>query len=62
LFAPGHTMAAVLANEFTEATGQQYVSVLIGIGSLLFVLSMLVNVIARLLVWSVKRRVRGARA
>lgn len=50
LFAPAYTLASVLANEFTEATGQQYLSVLIGIGSMLFVISMIVNVIARLLV------------
>jgi phosphate transport system permease protein len=54
LFAPGYSLASVLANEFTEATGQQYVAVLIGIGSLLFILSMVVNVFARLLVRSVR--------
>lgn len=53
LFKPAYTMASVLANEFTEATGQTYVSVLIEIGLLLFVLSLVVNVLARLLVWSV---------
>jgi phosphate transport system permease protein len=52
LFAPAYTLASVLANEFTEATGQQYLAVLIGIGSLLFILSMVVNVIARALVRS----------
>lgn len=62
LFSPGYTMAAVLANEFTEATGQQYVALLIGIGSLLFILSMVVNVVARLLVWSVTAKRKGARA
>jgi phosphate transport system permease protein len=55
LFAPGYSMASVLANEFTEATGQQYIAVLIGIGSLLFILSMVVNVFARLLVQGVSR-------
>jgi phosphate transport system permease protein len=50
LFAPGYTMASVLANEFTEATGQQYLSILIEIGALLFVVSFLVNAAARLLV------------
>jgi phosphate transport system permease protein len=60
LFAPGYTMAAVLANEFTEATGQQYVAMLIGIGSMLFILSMILNVFARLLVLSVAGP-RGAR-
>jgi phosphate transport system permease protein len=53
LFRPAYTMASVLANEFTEATGQTYVSVLIEIGLLLFVLSVVVNVLARLLVWRV---------
>jgi phosphate transport system permease protein len=57
LFAPAYTLASVLANEFTEATGQEYLSVLIGVGTLLFVVSMLVNVCARLLV----RGVSGAR-
>jgi len=62
LFAPGYTMASVLANEFTEATGQDYIAVLIGVGSLLFILSIVVNIVARLLVWSVAGRMRGARA
>jgi phosphate transport system permease protein len=62
LFRPAYTMASVLANEFTEATGQTYVSVLIEIGLLLFVLSVVVNVIARLLVWSVAPRTRGRAA
>jgi len=54
LFAPGYSLASVLANEFTEANGQQYVAVLIGIGSLLFILSMIINILARLLVRSVR--------
>jgi phosphate transport system permease protein len=62
LFRPAYTMASVLANEFTEATGQMYVSVLIEIGLLLFVLSIVVNVVARLLVWSVAPRTRGRAA
>ena len=60
LFRPAYTMASVLANEFTEATGQTYVSMLIEIGLLLFLLSVVVNVLARALVWSVAPR--GARA
>jgi len=59
LFRPAYTMASVLANEFTEATGQTYVSVLIEIGLLLFLLSVVVNVVARLLVWSVSSGGRG---
>lgn len=56
LFRPAYTMASVLANEFTEATGQTYVSVLIEVGLLLFVLSVVVNAIARVLVWSVSAK------
>ncbi len=55
LFAPGYTMASVLANEFTEATGSQYVAMLIEIGLLLFVVSLIVNVVARTLVWGVAK-------
>ncbi len=47
LLAPGYTMAAVLANEFTEATSDLYVHTLIEIGLVLFVITILVNGIAR---------------
>lgn len=50
LFAPGYTMASVLANEFTEATGVDYLAVLVEIGLLLFIVSIVVNVAARVLV------------
>jgi phosphate transport system permease protein len=53
LFAPGYTMASVLANEFTEATSDLYVSALVEIGLLLLAVTILVNGLARLLVWSV---------
>jgi phosphate transport system permease protein len=52
LFEPGYTMASVLANEFTEATSQLYISALIEIALVLFVIALLVNSVARLLVWS----------
>ncbi|HSA91707.1 MAG TPA: phosphate ABC transporter permease subunit PstC [Terriglobales bacterium] len=55
LFAPGYTMASVLANEFTEATEDLYLSALIEIGLGLFVVTIIVNGLARLLVWSVTR-------
>ena len=61
LFAPGYTMASVLANEFTEATSDLYVSALVEIGLLLPVVTVLVNGLARLLVWSVGGPARGAR-
>jgi phosphate transport system permease protein len=53
LFAPGYTMASVLANEFTEATSDLYLSALVEVGLVLFVLTVIVNALARLLVWSV---------
>jgi len=55
LFAPGYTMASVLANEFSEATGDTFLSALIEIGLALFFLTIIVNALARLLVWSVTR-------
>jgi len=53
LFDPGHTMASVLANEFTEATSDLYISSLIEIALLLFVITLILNAVARLIVWSV---------
>jgi phosphate transport system permease protein len=58
LFAPGYTMAAVLANEFTEATEDLYLHALIAIGLVLFGVTFVINGLARLLVWSVQRKYR----
>ena len=55
LFAPGYTLASVIANEFSEATGDTYLSALIEIGLALFLVTIVVNAIARLLVWAVTR-------
>ena len=55
LLAPGYTMASVIANEFTEATGRLYLSALVEIGLALFLVTIVVNALARLLVWSVTR-------
>src|SRR5271166_4698002 len=55
LFAPGYTMASVLANEFSEATGDVYLSALIEIGLALFLVTIVVNALARFMVWSVTR-------
>jgi phosphate transport system permease protein len=55
LFAPGYTMASVLANEFSEATGDTYLSALIEIGMALFLVTIIVNALAQLLVWTVTR-------
>ncbi len=53
LFAPGYTMASVIANEFSEATGDLYLSALVEIGLALFLVTLVVNALARLLVWSI---------
>ena len=55
LFAPGYTLASVLANEFNEATGEVYRSALVQIGLALFLVTILVNGLAQLMVWSVTR-------
>ena len=52
LFAPGYSIAAVIANEFTEATGDLYPSALIELGLVLFGLTIIINGMARLLVES----------
>ncbi|MEI8308926.1 MAG: phosphate ABC transporter permease subunit PstC [Chloroflexales bacterium] len=57
---PGHTMAAVIANEFTEATYDLYLHALIEIGLVLFLVSFVLNLLARLLVWQVSRGPAGA--
>jgi phosphate transport system permease protein len=61
LFAPGYTMASVLANEFTEATSDLYLSALVEVGLLLLVVTIVVNTLARLLVWTVGGAVKGIR-
>jgi phosphate transport system permease protein len=55
LFAPGYTLASVIANEFAEATGDMYLSSLVEIGLALFLVTIVVNGIARALVWAVTR-------
>ena len=55
LLAPNSTMASVLANEFTEAGSDIHLSALIHVGLVLMIVALVVNVVARLLVWSVAR-------
>jgi phosphate transport system permease protein len=55
LFAPGYTMAAAIANEFTEAVGDIHLSALAYVALVLFVVTVLVNAGARLLIWRVAR-------
>jgi phosphate transport system permease protein len=52
IFKPQYTMAAVIANEFTEATGDLYLNALIEIGLVLFLITVIINTLSRLLVWS----------
>src|SRR3989344_2444802 len=56
LFEPGYTMAAVIANEFTEATSDLYVQTLIQVGLVLFFITIIVNGIARYLIYKVAKQ------
>jgi phosphate transport system permease protein len=58
LLHPGYTMASVIANEFTEATFDLYLNALIEVGLILFVISLLINLVARLLIWRVSQRTK----
>jgi phosphate transport system permease protein len=55
LFAPGYTLASAIANEFTEAVGNTYLSALMEMALVLFVITLIVNALAGLLVWSITR-------
>ena len=61
LLAPGYTMASLIANEFAEATGDLHLSALMAVGFALFCLTLIVNAIARWLVWQVTRGAGSAR-
>ena len=58
LYAPQYTMAAVIANEFTEATGDLYLNALVEIGLVLFIITLGINILSRLLIWSMNRPAR----
>ncbi len=60
LFAPSYTMASVIANEFVEATSKLYISSLIEIGFLLLMVSVIINIAARILVWKLLKVERSA--
>ena len=63
VFQPAYTMAAAIANEFSEATTDMYLSALFEVGLLLFVLTVVVNAVARILIWRVaKGAAVGSRA
>ena len=59
LFEPSYTIASVIANEFTEATEAIYLSALVELGLILFLVTFIINAAARLLVWSVTRSTSG---
>jgi phosphate transport system permease protein len=55
LFSPQYTMAAVVANEFAEAADKLYLSALVEIGLVLFIITLIINSFSRLLIWSMAR-------
>ena len=59
LFAPQYTMAAVIANEFAEAADELYLDALVEIGLVLFIITLVVNLLSRLLIWSMARSTRA---
>jgi phosphate transport system permease protein len=61
LFQPQYTMSAVIANEFTEATDDLHLHALIEIGLVLFIITLFVNALSRMLIWSMNRQSAGKR-
>ena len=59
LFAPGYTLASVIANEFTEATTDLYLSALFELGLVLLAVTILVNVVAQLMLRTLRAAARG---
>ncbi len=62
LLAPAYTMPSVIANEFAETTSKLHASALMEVGLILLVVTLIINIMARLLIWSVTRGDTGARA
>jgi phosphate transport system permease protein len=56
LFAPQYTMSAVIANEFAEATDELHLHALIEIGLVLFIITLIINLISRMFIWSMGRQ------
>jgi phosphate transport system permease protein len=59
LLSPAYTMPSVIANEFAETTSKLHASALMEIGLILLVVTLVINFLARLLLWSVTRRWKG---
>jgi phosphate transport system permease protein len=63
LFDPGYTLSSIIANEFTEASSPPvYISALIECGLVLFILALVINALARLIIWRTTRMAGGAGA
>jgi phosphate transport system permease protein len=62
LFAPQYSMAAVIANEFTEADTDLYLDALVEIGLVLFAITLFVNILSRALIWSMNQSFRKVAA
>lgn len=62
LFDPSYTLASVIANEYAEASGDLYLAALTELGLILFGVTILLNVVARMLIWRVGRMPAGGRA
>lgn len=56
LFSPAQTMASVMANEYNEAVGQIHLASLVAIGLGLFIVSLIVNSLARLIIWRLHKK------
>jgi phosphate transport system permease protein len=59
LLAPGYSIAAAIANEFTEATSDMHISALVELGLVLFCITIVVNAVARLLILTTTRRAKA---
>jgi len=60
LFTPGYSMASAIANQFTEADKEIYFSAIVEIALVLLLVAAVINVAARLLLWSVARGPAGS--
>lgn len=58
LFAPAHTMTSVIINEFTEAVDPLHLAALIHIALVLFLVTLVINILARVLIYQISRRVK----
>ena len=56
LFAPGYSIAAVIANEFSEATGNLYINSLVELGLVLFLITFILNGLARILILTTRQK------